>query len=49
MSGFIDVDALDAEEFWSFDEKPNATRASSGQVIQKLVKIIPNLLEDLRT
>ncbi|WZL82226.1 transketolase [Vallitaleaceae bacterium 9-2] len=43
MSGFIDVDALDAEDFWSFDEKPNATRASSGQVIQKLVKIIPNL------
>ena len=43
MSGFIDVDALDAQDFWTFDSKPNATRATSGQVIQKLVKIIPNL------
>ena len=43
MNGFIDVEALDAKDFWTYDEKPNATRATSGQVIQKLVKIIPNL------
>ena len=43
MSGFIDTEALDAKDFWTYDEKPNATRATSGQVIQKLVKIIPNL------
>ena len=40
MNGFIDVEALDAKDFWTYDEKPNATRATSGQVIQKLVKII---------
>ncbi len=43
MRGDIDIDALDAEDFWTYDSKPIATRASSGQVIQKLVKIIPNL------
>ncbi|MBN2222143.1 MAG: transketolase [Vallitaleaceae bacterium] len=39
----IDMLALDSDEFWSFSDKPNATRNISGEVIQKLVKIIPNL------
>ncbi|MDF1615982.1 transketolase [Petrocella sp. FN5] len=38
-----DLSALDDDAFWTFDEKPNATRSISGEVIQKLVKIIPNL------
>jgi len=43
MSGVVDMQALDSEEFWTFANKPNATRNISGEIIQKLVKIIPNL------
>jgi len=43
ISGVVDMDALDSEEFWTFANKPNATRNISGEIIQKLVKIIPNL------
>ncbi len=43
MSGEIDVDKLDDEAFWSFDNKPVATRAVSGQVIQRLIDIVPNM------
>jgi transketolase len=42
MSGVVDVEALDSEDFWTFAAKPNATRNISGEVIQKLVKIVPN-------
>jgi len=38
-----DLSALDEDAFWTFDEKPNATRSISGEVIQRLVKITPNL------
>ncbi|PKM54979.1 MAG: transketolase [Firmicutes bacterium HGW-Firmicutes-5] len=38
-----DLSALDDDAFWTFDEKSNATRSISGEVIQRLVKIIPNL------
>ena len=43
MSGQVDMEALDSEEFWSFENKANATRAISGQVIQRLTKIVPNM------
>ncbi len=43
MAGYIDMDQLESEAFWNFSDQPNATRASSGEVIQKLVEIIPNL------
>lgn len=43
MSGEINMQALDAEDFWTFAKKPMATRATSGEVIQKLSKIIPNM------
>lgn len=43
LSGDVDIKALDSEAFWTFDEKPNATRATSGQVIQKLQDIVPNM------
>jgi len=43
LSGEVDVAALDQEDFWRFEEKPMATRAISGDVIQRLVKVIPNI------
>ncbi|NDL67632.1 transketolase [Anaerotalea alkaliphila] len=43
LSGEVDVDALDSEEFWSFEAKPNATRAVSHTVIQRLAAVVPNL------
>ena len=32
------------EDFWKYEDKKNATRASSGEVINKLKDIFPNLL-----
>lgn len=43
MSGKIDTKALDSEEFWSFENKPVATRSLSGEVINRLAKIMPSL------
>lgn len=43
MSGEVDTAALDAEDFWTFEDKPMATRALSGEVINRLAKAIPNL------
>ncbi len=44
MSGEIDKEALlNNEEFWSFD-KEMATRESSGIVINRLAKLIPNFI-----
>ncbi len=43
MSGDIDMAALDSDEFWSFEDKAMATRATSGEVLNRLAKIIPNL------
>ena len=44
MSGEIDNEALlNNEEFWSFD-KEMATRESSGIMINRLAKLIPNLI-----
>lgn len=35
---------LDDEDFWSYDSKANATRNSSGEVLNKLAARIPNLI-----
>ncbi|HZJ57924.1 MAG TPA: transketolase [Clostridia bacterium] len=39
----LPIDLLNDEEFWSFDGK-DATRSSSGKVINRLTKILPNLI-----
>ncbi|OOM76624.1 transketolase [Clostridium sp. BL-8] len=45
MSDEFDKEALlNNEEFWSFDNKPMATRQSSGIMINRLAKLIPNLI-----
>lgn len=43
FSGKVDVEKLDSEDFWKF-EKATATRQSSGELINRLTKIIPNLV-----
>jgi len=40
----LPMEYLDSEEFWSFNDKPTATRASSGEVLNRLAKVIPNLI-----
>ena len=44
FSGEIDKEALNSEEFWNFEDKPMATRQSSGIIINRLAKIIPNFI-----
>jgi len=39
----LPVDLLNDESFWKFEGK-NATRSSSGEVINRLAKVIPNLI-----
>lgn len=43
FSDKLNVDLLNDESFWSFDKKM-ATRASSGELINRLAKVIPNLI-----
>lgn len=43
FSGKVDMDALDSDEFWAFEDKPMATRATSGEVLNRLAKFVPNL------
>lgn len=43
FSNKLNVDLLNDESFWSFDKKM-ATRASSGELINRLAKVIPNLI-----
>lgn len=40
----IAKDLIDNEDFWSYDEKPNATRNLSGLVINKLKDVVPSLI-----
>ncbi len=44
QSGELAEDLMDNEEFWSSNSKPTATRASSGDVINRLSKLVPNLI-----
>ncbi len=37
-------DLPDNEAYWSFDSKANATRSSSGEVLNRLTAIVPNLI-----
>lgn len=37
-------DLLNDEKFWSFDNKPDATRNISGQIINRLKDYLPNLI-----
>ncbi len=43
MSGEVDMAKLDDEAFWHFEDKPMATRATSGEVLNRLAKFVPNL------
>lgn len=43
MSGKLDMVALDSDEFWDFENKANATRNLSGEMINRLAKIMPSL------
>lgn len=36
LNGNLDLSFMDEEEFWTFAEKPNATRNLSGEVIQRI-------------
>lgn len=40
----LEVDLLKDPEFWAFENKPDATRNSSGNILNKLVKYVPNLI-----
>ncbi len=40
----LPIDLLNNEDFWKFDSKPTATRASSGDVLNRLAKLVPNLI-----
>ena len=37
-------DLMDKEEFWTFENKPEATRNISGKIINKLKNYLPNLI-----
>lgn len=37
-------EAYDSEDYWAYDEKPDATRSLSGKQLQKLKKLMPNLI-----
>ena len=43
FSGKVSTDLLNDKDFWTFD-KPTATRESSGQIINKLAKLVPNFI-----
>jgi len=42
-SGKLPVNLLEYEDFWKFDKKM-ATRVSSGEIINRLAKVVPNLI-----
>ncbi|MDO4789163.1 MAG: transketolase [Johnsonella sp.] len=42
--GESDLSELDKEEFWAWDEKPQATRNISGAVLNRLKSLVPNLI-----
>ena len=44
QSGKVPAEMLDSEEFWRADAKPNATRSSSGDILNKIAGFVPNLI-----
>lgn len=43
MAGKADASKIDTPDFWQFEDKPAATRATSGTVLNRLADVIPNL------
>jgi transketolase len=43
FSGNVEAELLEQESFWKF-EKPLATRDSSGEIINRLANLVPNLI-----
>lgn len=43
QQGEIEVKELNDEALWAFTEKPNATRNSSGDILNKIASFVPNL------
>ncbi|MBQ3055489.1 MAG: transketolase [Oscillospiraceae bacterium] len=43
MKGSADASKIDTPDFWQFEDKPAATRATSGTVLNRLAEIVPNL------
>lgn len=43
-SGKADCSILEEDSFWEASEKPEATRASSGKIINKIKDVIPHLI-----
>ncbi len=37
-------DLIDNEEFWAFEDKPDATRNLSGKMINRIKDLLPNLI-----
>ena len=37
-------DVYDSEDYWAFEDKPDATRSLSGKQLQKLKNLMPNLI-----
>jgi len=40
----VDAKIFDNDDYWTFEDKPVATRQSSGDVLNRLSKLIPNLI-----
>lgn len=40
----VNEEALNSDEFWSWDDKPAATRNISGTIINRLKNIVPNMI-----
>lgn len=43
-NGTVPKALFEDESYWSFDARPTATRASSGEVLNRLAKKLPNLI-----
>lgn len=44
QKNIIPMDFLKDNRFWEFEEKPSATRISSGEVLNRLSAVLPNLI-----
>lgn len=44
LAGKADLSAIDTPEYWAFENKPVATRALSGEVLNRIAKVVPNLI-----
>jgi transketolase len=44
QSGQVPLEAMDTDAFWANNGKPNATRSSSGDVLNAVAELVPNLI-----